>query len=62
MKRLIKPKALNIGDTVATISLSWGGAAVFRKRYEQGVHQFKEAFGVNVIFKQFMIILRFFWE
>ena len=49
MKRLIKPKALNIGDTVATISLSWGGAAVFRKRYEQGVHQFKEAFGVNVI-------------
>lgn len=49
MKQLIKPKALYIGDTVATVSLSWGGASVFRKRYEQGVRQIKEAFGVNVV-------------
>jgi hypothetical protein len=26
MKELIKPKALQSGDKIATISLSWGGA------------------------------------
>lgn len=49
MKELIKPKALKKGDVVATVSLSWGGAGVFKNRYQQGKKQFEEAFGVHVI-------------
>ncbi len=49
MKPLIKPSPLKPGDTVATVSLSWGGAGILRDRYEQGKRQFMEAFGVNII-------------
>jgi muramoyltetrapeptide carboxypeptidase LdcA involved in peptidoglycan recycling len=49
MKSLIKPDMLKKGDTLATISLSWGGANKFQKRYQQGKHQFEEAFGVSLI-------------
>ncbi len=49
MKKLIKPAALKKGDTVATISLSWGGATVIPSRYEQGKRQFEETFGVKII-------------
>lgn len=49
MKTLIKPQALKQGDTVATISLSWGGANAFRNRYEHGKKQFEESFGVNIV-------------
>lgn len=46
---LTKPAALQAGDTIAAISLSWGGASVFPHRYEAGKKQFEEAFGVKVI-------------
>lgn len=49
MKKLIKPKALKKGDLIATVSLSWGGAAEFPQRYEQGKKQFEEAFGVKIV-------------
>lgn len=48
-KKLIKPPALKKGDTVAAVSLSWGGASVFPHRYEAGKKQFQDAFGVKVI-------------
>ncbi len=34
----IKPAKLNIGDTVATVSLSWGGAGLLPDRYAQAKH------------------------
>lgn len=49
MKKLIKPAALQTGDTVATISLSFGGAGLFKERYAQGKRQIEETFGVHVI-------------
>ncbi len=49
MKELMKPPALCAGDIVATVSLSWGGAGMFPKRYEQGKRQFEEAFNVRIM-------------
>ncbi|MDD3669107.1 MAG: LD-carboxypeptidase [Alphaproteobacteria bacterium] len=49
MKRLIKPAALKPGDTIAAISLSWGGPGAIPHRYEQGKRQFMETFGVRVV-------------
>ncbi|WP_223592494.1 S66 family peptidase [Neobacillus bataviensis] len=48
---LIKPKKLQPGDCVATVSLSWGGAGdpLLRWRYEQGVKRLEEVFGLKVI-------------
>lgn len=48
---LIKPKKLQHGDMVATISPSWGGAGEpeLRWRYEQGVKRLEEVFGLRVI-------------
>lgn len=46
---MYKPTKLNPGDTVATITLSWGGPATFPLRYEAGKRQLEEAFGVKVI-------------
>lgn len=48
---LIKPKKLQPGDTVATISPSWGGAGEpeLRWRYEQGVKRLEEVFGLKVV-------------
>ncbi|WP_342559921.1 S66 peptidase family protein [Psychrobacillus sp. FSL W7-1457] len=48
---LTKPKMLQRGDTVATISLSWGGAGEpeLRWRYEQGVERLKNVFGLEVV-------------
>lgn len=48
---LIKPKKLQRGDAVATISPSWGGAGEpeLRWRYEQGVQRLEDVFGFNVI-------------
>ncbi|WP_097677641.1 S66 family peptidase [Schnuerera ultunensis] len=48
---MIKPKKLKKGDTVATVSLSWGGAGdkEYRYRYEIGKKRMEELFGVNVI-------------
>lgn len=44
-----KPPKLNPGDTVATISLSWGGAQLFPQRYQQGKRQLEQSFGVRVV-------------
>ena len=48
---LTKPKMLQAGDTVATISLSWGGAGEpdLKWRYEQGVERLKTVFGLEVV-------------
>lgn len=48
MKTLIKPKALQAGDKVATISLSWGGAGEVPHRYEQGKRQLQSVFDLEV--------------
>ena len=46
---LIKPKQLQEGDTVAAISLSWGGAAAFPYRFNIGVERLKDIFKLNVV-------------
>ncbi|OAS84730.1 MULTISPECIES: S66 family peptidase [Metabacillus] len=48
---LIKPKKLQPGDIVATISPSWGGAGdpELIWRYEQGVKRLEEVFGLKVV-------------
>lgn len=46
---LTKPKLLKPGDTIAAISLSWGGAGTFLHRYEAGKQQLQEVFGLKVI-------------
>ncbi len=48
---MIKPFKLKAGDTVATVSLSWGGAGdeALKWRYEQGIQRLKEEFGLNVV-------------
>jgi len=46
---LIKPKRLKGGDKVAAISLSFGAANLFPKRFEVGCRQLEEAFGVEVV-------------
>lgn len=50
MKQLIKPAKLNIGDTIATISPSWGCAGTSRVKwqYKLGVQRLEEM-GLNVI-------------
>lgn len=45
---LIKPKALQKGDKVATISLSSGSAGLFPMRYKQGKEQFEQAFQITL--------------
>jgi muramoyltetrapeptide carboxypeptidase LdcA involved in peptidoglycan recycling len=49
MKPLIKPPKLNVGDKIATVSLSWGGAGDKLWRYEIGKKRLKEVFGLEVI-------------
>jgi muramoyltetrapeptide carboxypeptidase LdcA involved in peptidoglycan recycling len=44
-----KPPKLQPGDTVAAISLSWGGPGTIPHRYEAGKRQLQETFGVQVI-------------
>ncbi len=46
---LIKPKALQEGDTVAAITSSWGGPSVYPNRYEAGKKQLAETFNLNVV-------------
>lgn len=51
MNPLIKPKKLNAGDTVASVSLSWGGAGDpnISFRYDLAKIRLKEVFGLNLI-------------
>jgi muramoyltetrapeptide carboxypeptidase LdcA involved in peptidoglycan recycling len=46
---MFKPKKLNPGDKVATVSLSWGGASIFPHRYQAGVQQLKDEFDLQVV-------------
>ena len=46
---MIKPKKLNVGDKVATISLSWGGAGDIPNRYIAGKKQLENVFGLKVV-------------
>lgn len=49
MSTLIRPQRLQPGDTVAAISLSWGGAGELRHRYEYGKKQLQNVFGLQVV-------------
>lgn len=49
MQKLLKPKALKQGDKVASVSLSWGGAGVFRAFYQKAKKQFETAFDVRLV-------------
>lgn len=46
---MIKPQKLNPGDKIAAVSLSWGGPSVFPHRYQVGVQQLQEEFGLHVV-------------
>ena len=46
---MIKPRKLQPGDTVAAISLSWGGPGTFPHRYEAGKRQLQDEFGLKVV-------------
>jgi muramoyltetrapeptide carboxypeptidase LdcA involved in peptidoglycan recycling len=46
---MLKPQKLNSGDKIATVSLSWGGPSVFLQRYQVGVQQLQNEFGLQVV-------------
>ncbi len=46
---MIKPQKLNPGDKIATVSLSWGGPGTYPYRYQAGVQQLQEEFGLQVV-------------
>jgi muramoyltetrapeptide carboxypeptidase LdcA involved in peptidoglycan recycling len=46
---MIRPAKLKKGDTVAAITLSWGGAGECPERYAQGKKQIEKTFGLKVI-------------
>ena len=46
---MIKPKKLQPGDKVATVSLSWGGPGTFPHRYEAGKKQLQDEFDLVVV-------------
>ena len=46
---MIKPKKLQPGDRVATVSLSWGGPGTFPHRYEAGKRQLQDEFDLTVV-------------
>ena len=46
---MIKPKKLQAGDRVATVTLSWGGPGTFPHRYEAGKRQLEEEFRLTVV-------------
>jgi muramoyltetrapeptide carboxypeptidase LdcA involved in peptidoglycan recycling len=46
---MLKPKKLRPGDTIAAISLSWGGPGAFPDRYAAGKDQFIREFGLEVV-------------
>jgi muramoyltetrapeptide carboxypeptidase LdcA involved in peptidoglycan recycling len=45
----ITPARLRPGDTVAAVTLSWGGPGTFPQRYEAGKQQFEREFGCRVV-------------
>lgn len=51
MLNLVKPQRLKLGDKVATVSLSWGGAGDIDLlwRYNVGKKRLEEEFGLEVV-------------
>lgn len=49
MPHLTKPRRLVAGDTIATVSPSWGGPGAFPHRYAAGKAQLEQRFGVKVV-------------
>lgn len=49
MPQLIRPKRLVPGDTIATVSPSWGGAGALPNRYAAGKAALEQTFGVRVV-------------
>ena len=49
VSNMIKPQKLAPGDKVATVSLSWGGPSIFLYRYQVGVQQLKDEFGLEEV-------------
>lgn len=49
MQQLLKPKKLQRGDKIATISLSWGGAGELPHRYQIGKERLQDIFGLKVV-------------
>lgn len=49
MQQLIRPKKLNRGDKIATISASWGGPGALPYRYEAGKQRLESIFGLDVV-------------
>lgn len=47
--KLIKPRKISAGDTLAAVTLSWGGPGAFPYRYEAGKKQLQDALGVQVV-------------
>lgn len=46
---MIKPAKLSPGDTVAVVSLSWGGPGAIPQRYQAGKRQLEAEFGLHVV-------------
>jgi muramoyltetrapeptide carboxypeptidase LdcA involved in peptidoglycan recycling len=46
---MIRPPHLRPGDRLAALTASWGGPGAFPDRYEAGVRQLEDAFGVEVV-------------
>ena len=46
---MLKPPRLRPGDTLAAVSLSWGGPGACPARYEAGKRQCEEEFGVRIV-------------
>lgn len=46
---LTLPRRLRRGARVAAVTLSWGGPGAYPQRYEAGVRQLSDAFGVEVV-------------
>jgi muramoyltetrapeptide carboxypeptidase LdcA involved in peptidoglycan recycling len=46
---MLKPRKLNPGDKVATVSPSWGGPSIFPQRYQVGKQQLEKEFDLQVV-------------
>jgi len=46
---MIKPRKLQPGDKIATVSLSWGGPGAIPRRYEAGKKQLQDEFDLVVV-------------
>ena len=59
MKQLIKPNKLNIGDTVATISISGGraGDKDLNWRYQLGKKRLEDTFGEMILHASYRILI-----